>query len=76
MSMVGADYLQVTMYMHHVVHLQSFNLMVGIFTGGFMNFPALRNWVSMFQNSMGGSCTTSLTLHDLVFPVAWFSICR
>ena len=33
MSMVGADYLQMTMYMGHVVHLQSFNLMVGRFMG-------------------------------------------
>ena len=33
MSMVGADYLQVTMYLHCVVHLQSFNLMVGRFMG-------------------------------------------
>ena len=32
-----------------------------------MNFHALPNWVLMFQNSIGGSCTMSLTLHDLNF---------
>ena len=35
-----------------------------------MDFLALPNQVSMFQNSMGGSCTMSLMLHDLIFPVA------
>ena len=41
-----------------------------------MNFPALPNWVFIFHNSTGGSSTTSFTLQDLTFPVAWFSICR
>ena len=34
-----------------------------------MYLPALPNCVSTFHNSNGGSSTTSLTLHDLVFPV-------
>ena len=50
--------------------------MVGRFTGWLMNFPALPNWVSIFHNSTGGSSTTSFTLQDPTFLVAWFSICR
>ena len=50
--------------------------MVGRFAGWLIYFPALPNWVSMFQNSTGGSSTTSFTLQDCTFPVAWFSICR
>ena len=48
----------------------------GRFAGWLINFPALPNWVSMFQNSTGSSCTTSFTLQDHNLPVAWFSICR
>ena len=50
--------------------------MVGRFAGWLTNFPALPNWVSIFQNSTGGSRTTSFMLQDHIFPVAWFSICR
>ena len=50
--------------------------MVGWFAGWLINFLALPNWVSMFQNSTGGSSTTSFMLQDPTFPVAWFSICR
>ena len=35
--------------------------MVGRFAGWLIYFPALPNWVSMFQNSTGGS-STSFTL--------------
>ena len=49
---------------------------MGMFAGWLMNFPALTNWVSMFHNLAGGSSTTSFTLQDRTFPVAWFSICR
>ena len=50
--------------------------MVGRFAGWLINFPALPNWVSIFQNSAGGSSTMSFTLQDCTFPVAWFSMCR
>ena len=50
--------------------------MVGRFTGWLMTFPALPNWVSIFNNSTGSSSTTSFTLQDQTFPVAWFSIYR
>ena len=50
--------------------------MVGRFAGWLIHFPALPNWVSMFQNSTGGSCTTSFILQDHTFSVAWFSMCR
>ena len=50
--------------------------MVGRFAGWLINFPALPNWVSMFQNSTGSSNTTSFTLQNCTLPVAWFSICR
>ena len=50
--------------------------MVGRFAGWLINFPALPNWVSIFHNSTGGSSTTSFTLQDHIFPVAWFSMCR
>ena len=47
--------------------------MVGRFAGWLINFPALPNWVSIFQNSTGSSSTTSFKLQDCTFPVAWFS---
>ena len=50
--------------------------MVGKFIGWLINFLALPNWVSMIHNSTGGSSTTSFTLQDHVFPVAWFSMSR
>ena len=50
--------------------------MVGKFAGWLMYLPALPNWVSIFQNSMGGSNIMSITLQDCIFPVAWFSICK
>ena len=50
--------------------------MVGRFVGWLINFPSLPNWVSIFQNSTGGSSTMSFTLQDPTFPVAWFSMCR
>ena len=49
---------------------------MGRFAGWLINFPALPNWVSMFQNSTGSSNPTSFTLQDHTLPVAWFSICR
>ena len=64
-------------YLHAVnVHLQMFSLMVGGFAGWFMYFSALPNLVSIFQNSTGCSGTSSFMLHDLVFTLAWFSMCR
>ena len=48
-----------------------FNLQVWIvdkFVGWLMYFPALPNCMSIFHSSTGGLSTTSLTLHDLVFP--------
>ena len=71
---MSAGYLQVTMYMSKVFHLQSVSVIVGKFVRWLMYFPALPNCMSMFHSSTGGSSTTSLTLHDLVFPVARFSI--
>ena len=50
--------------------------MVGRVAGWMINFPALPNWVSIFQNSTGGSSTMSFTLQDCTFPVTWFSMCR
>ena len=44
--------------------------------GWLINFPALPNWVSIFQNSTGGFSTMSFTLQEHTFPVAWFSMCR
>ena len=44
--------------------------------GWLINFPVLPNWLSIFQNSTGGSNTTSLTLQDHTFPLVWFSMCR
>ena len=41
-----------------------------------MYFLALPNGVSMFHNLIGDSCTMSFTFHDVVFPVAWFSMGR
>ena len=52
------------------IHLQSASVIVGKFAGWLMNFSALPNCMSMFHSSTGGSNTMSLTLHDLVFPVA------
>ena len=50
--------------------------MVGKFAGWLMYLPALPNWVSIFQYSMGGSNMTSFTLQEHTFLVAWFSICK
>ena len=50
--------------------------MVGRFAGWLINFQALPNWVSIFQNSTGGFSTMSFTLQDHTFPIAWFSMCR
>ena len=44
--------------------------MVGRFAGWLINLPALPNWVSIFQNSTGGSSTMSFMLQDHTFPVA------
>ena len=67
---MSAGYLQVTMYMSKVFHLQSVSVIVGKFAGWLMYLPALSNCISMFHYSTSGSSTTSLMLHDLVFPVA------
>ena len=50
--------------------------MVGMFAGWLINFPALPNWVFIFQTSTGSSSTRSFTLQDCTFPVAWLLICR
>ena len=50
--------------------------MVGKFARWLIYLPALPNWVSMFQNSMGGSKIMSFMLQECTFPVAWFSICK
>ena len=49
--------------------------MVGKLVGWLIYLPALPNWVSIFQNSIGGSRIMSVTLQDHIFPVAWFLIC-
>ena len=67
---MSAGYLQMTMYISKVFHLQSVSVIVGKFAGWLMYLPALPNCVSMFHSCTGGLCTTSLTLYDLVFPVA------
>ena len=60
-------------YVHeYSFHLQLVSVIVGKFAGWLMYPPALPNCMSMFHNSTGGLSTTSLTLHDFVFPVAWF----
>ena len=46
----------------------SCKVMVGRLVGWFMNFPALKNWLSMFHSLTVGSCTTYFTLQDQVFP--------
>ena len=43
---------------------------VGKFAGWLIYFPAMPNCVSIFQNSTGGSSSTSFTLQDHTFPVA------
>ena len=50
--------------------------MVARFAGWLINFPALPNRVSIFQNLIGGSSTTYFILQDCTFLVAWFSMCR
>ena len=64
MQVITGDYVQ------EFVHLQSASIIAGKFVGWLMNFPALPNCVSMFHSSTNGSNTMSLTLHDLLFPVA------
>ena len=49
--------------------------MVGKLVGWLTCLPVLLNWVSIFQNSIGGSRIMSVTLQDHIFPVAWISIC-
>ena len=63
-------YLQVTMYMGKVFHLQSVSVIVGKFAGWLMYPPGQPNCMSMFHSSTGGLSTTSLMLHDCVLPVA------
>ena len=48
--------------------------MVDKFAGWLIYLPALPNWVSIFQNSMGSSNMISDTLQVHIFPVTWFSI--
>ena len=71
-----AGYLQVTIYMSKMFIFKMLRVKVGKFVGWLMYFPALLNCVLMFQNSMGVLNTMSFTLHDLVFPVAWFLMCK
>ena len=58
------------------IHLQSVSVIVGRFVGWLMYFPALPNCMSIFHSSTGGTSTTSLMFHDLLFSVAWFFIWR
>ena len=51
------------------------SFMVGKFVGWLTYLPALLNWVSISQNSIGGSRIMYVTLHDHIFPVAWFLTC-
>ena len=44
--------------------------------GWLMNLLALPNSGFTSHSSLIGSRTTSLTLQDLIFPVAWFLMCR
>ena len=67
---MSTGYLQVTMYMSTVFRLQLASVIVGKFAGWLMYLPALPNCMLTFHNSTGGLSTTSLMLHDLVFPVA------
>ena len=53
----------------------SIRFMVGKSTGWLIYLPALLNWVSIFQNSMGGSSMISVTVQDHIFLVAWFLMC-
>ena len=46
------------------------SFMVGKFAGWLTYLPALMNWVSTSQNSIGGSSIMSVTLQDSIFPVA------
>ena len=71
---MSAGYLQETMKMGKVFHLQSASVIVGKYAGWLVYLPALPNSMSTFHNSTGDSSPTSLMLHDLVFPVASFSI--
>ena len=51
--------------------------MVGKFAGWLMYFPALAELcVNVPKFCWWHSSTVSLMLHDLNFPVAWFSMCR
>ena len=49
--------------------------MVGRLAGWLIYLPVLLNWVSTFQNSIGGSRIMSVALQDCIFPGAWFLIC-
>ena len=53
----------------------SISFMVGKFAGWLIYLPALPNWVSTSQKSIGSSSIISVTLQDHIFLVAWFSIC-
>ena len=56
-------------YVQGLVHHYSWRVIVGKFDRVVdMYFPALPNCVSMFQNSTGGSSTTSFMLQDHTFP--------
>ena len=50
--------------------------MVGTFAGWLIYLPALPNWVSMFQNSMGGSKIMSFTLQEHAFLWSGFQYVR
>ena len=71
---MSTGYLQVTMYMSRVCHLQSVSVIVDEIAGRLIYFPALPNCKLIFHSSTGDLRTTSLMLQDLVFSVAWFSI--
>ena len=53
----------------------SISFVVGKFVGWLIYLPALLNWVSTSQNSIGSSSIMSVTLQDHIFPRAWFLIC-
>ena len=44
--------------------------------GWLINLLAVPDSGFTFHSSLIGSRTTSLILQDLIFPVAWFSMCR
>ena len=59
---MSTGYLQVTMYMGKIFHLQLASVIVGKFAGWLMYLPALPNCMLTFHSSTGGSSATSLMI--------------